>query len=83
MRDLADVQNLIIALNLPLEMKSLRGKPRSIMFLGFNTLLSQQAAGNLTQERLKDELDKRLSGIPTNLGSCKQGLSMLIRIEIE
>ena len=34
-------------------MKSLRGKPRSIMFLGFNSLLSQQAAGNLTQERLK------------------------------
>ncbi len=33
-------------------MKSLRGKPRSIMFLGFNSLLSQQAAGNLTQERL-------------------------------
>ena len=36
-----------------IEMKSLRGKPRSIMFLGFNSLLSQQAAGNLTQERLK------------------------------
>ena len=35
-------------------MKSLRGKPRSIMFLGFNSLLSQQAAGNLTQERLKE-----------------------------
>jgi hypothetical protein len=35
------------------EMKSLRGKPRSIMFLGFNSLISQQAAGNLTQERLK------------------------------
>jgi len=34
-------------------MKSLRGKPPSIMFLGFNSLLSQQAAGNLTQERLK------------------------------
>jgi len=34
------------------EKKSLRGKPRSIMFLGFNSLLSQQAAGNLTQERL-------------------------------
>jgi hypothetical protein len=34
-------------------MKSLRGKPQSIMFLGFNSLLSQQAAGNLTQERLK------------------------------
>jgi len=34
-------------------MKSLRRKPRSIMFLGFNSLLSQQAAGNLTQERLK------------------------------
>jgi len=33
-------------------MKSLRGKPRSIIFLGFNSLLSQQAAGNLTQERL-------------------------------
>jgi hypothetical protein len=33
-------------------MKSLRGKPRRIMFLGFNSLLSQQAAGNLTQERL-------------------------------
>jgi hypothetical protein len=33
-------------------MKSLRGKPRSIMFLGFKSLLSQQAAGNLTQERL-------------------------------
>jgi hypothetical protein len=28
------------------KMKSLRGKPRSIMFLGFNSLLSQQAAGN-------------------------------------
>jgi hypothetical protein len=43
------------------EMKSLRGKPRSIMFLGFNSLLSQQAAGNLTQERLKyeDFLTKR------------------------
>jgi hypothetical protein len=27
-------------------MKSLRGKPQSIMFLGFNSLLSQQAAGN-------------------------------------
>jgi hypothetical protein len=24
------------------------------MFLGFNSLLSQQAAGNLTQERLKE-----------------------------
>jgi len=34
-------------------MKSLRGKPRSVMFLGFNSLLSQQAAGNLTRERLK------------------------------
>ena len=34
-------------------MKSLRGKPPSIMFLSFNSLLSQQAAGNLTQERLK------------------------------
>jgi hypothetical protein len=33
-------------------MKSLRGKPRSILFLGFNSLLSQQAAGNLTQGRL-------------------------------
>ncbi|MEE4607119.1 MAG: hypothetical protein V2J65_37995, partial [Desulfobacteraceae bacterium] len=32
-------------------MKSLRGKPRSILFLGFNSLLSQQAAGNLTRER--------------------------------
>jgi hypothetical protein len=44
------------------EMKSLRGKPRSIMFLGFNSLLSQQAAGNLTQERLKyeDFLTKRM-----------------------
>ena len=43
------------------EMKSLRGKPRSIMFLGFNSLFSQQAAGNLTQERLKyeDFLTKR------------------------
>jgi len=43
------------------EMKSLRGKPRSIIFLGFNSLLSQQAAGNLTQERLKyeDFLTKR------------------------
>jgi hypothetical protein len=58
MRDLADVQDKIIALDLPLEMKSLRGKPQSIMFLGFNSLVSQQAAGNLTQERLKDELDK-------------------------
>jgi hypothetical protein len=31
------------------------------MFLGFNSLLSQQAAGNLTQERLKyeDFLTKR------------------------
>ena len=28
------------------KMKSLRGKPRSIMFLGLNSLLSQQAAGN-------------------------------------
>ena len=39
-------------------MKSLRGKPRSILFLG---LLSQQAAGNLSQERLKyeDFLTKR------------------------
>jgi hypothetical protein len=27
-------------------MKSLRGEPRSIMFLGFNSLLLQQAAGN-------------------------------------
>ena len=34
-------------------MKSLRGKTRRIMFLEFNPLLSQQAAGNLTQERLK------------------------------
>jgi len=34
------------------QMKALRGKPRSIMLLGFNSLLSQQAAGNLTQERL-------------------------------
>ena len=34
-------------------MKSLRGKPLSIIFLGFNSLSSQQAAGNLTQERLK------------------------------
>ena len=58
LRDLADVQDLIIALNLPLEMKSLRGKPRSIMVLGFNLPVSRQAAGNLTQERLKDELDK-------------------------
>ena len=42
-------------------MKSLRGKLRSIMFLGFNSFLSQQAAGNLTQERLKyeDFLTKR------------------------
>jgi len=31
-------------------MKSLRGKPRSIMFLGFNSLLSQQAAGNYPGE---------------------------------
>ena len=34
-------------------MKSLRGKPLSIIILGFNSLLSWQAAGNLTQERLK------------------------------
>ena len=34
-------------------MKSLRGKPRGIMFLGFNLLLSQHAAGNETQKRLK------------------------------
>jgi hypothetical protein len=34
------------------EMKSLRGKLRSIMFLGFSSLLPQQAAGYLTQERL-------------------------------
>ena len=34
-------------------MKSLRGKPRIIMLLGFNSFLSQQAAGNYTQERLK------------------------------
>jgi hypothetical protein len=33
-------------------MKSLRGKPRIIMFLGLNLLLSQQAAENLTWERL-------------------------------
>jgi hypothetical protein len=43
------------------EMKSLHGKLRIIMFLGFNSLLSQQTAGNLTQERLKceDFLTKR------------------------
>ena len=34
-------------------MKSLRGKPQCIMFLGLYSLLSQQAMGNLTQERLK------------------------------
>ena len=34
-------------------MKFFRGKPRCIMFLGLNSLLSQQATGNLTQERLK------------------------------
>jgi hypothetical protein len=39
------------------QMKSLRGKPRSIMFLGFKSLLSQQAAGNSTRERLKMVLD--------------------------
>jgi hypothetical protein len=27
-------------------MQSLRGKPQSIMFLGFKSFLSQQAAGN-------------------------------------
>ena len=42
------------------KMKSLRGKPRSIMFLGFNSLLSQQAAGNLTQERLTIEWQQKL-----------------------
>jgi hypothetical protein len=35
-------------------MKSHRGKPRSIMFLGFNSFLSQQAAGKQTQERLNE-----------------------------
>jgi hypothetical protein len=38
---------------IPAKMKSLRGNPRSIMFLGFKSHLSQQAAANLTQERFK------------------------------
>ena len=38
---------------MPAKKKSLRGKPRSIVFFGFKSLLSQQAAGNLTQEKLK------------------------------
>jgi hypothetical protein len=45
-------------------MKSLRGKPRGIMFLGFNSLLSQQAAGNLTQERLN--ITVFIAGTPDN-----------------
>jgi hypothetical protein len=34
------------------KLKSFRGKPRSILFLGFNSLVSWQAAGNYIQERL-------------------------------
>jgi hypothetical protein len=34
-------------------MKSLRGKPRSIMFLEFNSLLSQQAAGEFNPGEIK------------------------------
>jgi pimeloyl-ACP methyl ester carboxylesterase len=37
---------IILTIVLQSRMKSLRGKPRSIMFLGFTSLLSQQAVGN-------------------------------------
>ena len=57
-------------------MKSLRGKPRSIMFLGFNSLLSQQAAGNLNQERLQNKLYVIISPclhspVPAPLNACR------------
>ncbi len=45
------------------------------MFLGFNSLLSQQAAGNLTQERLNRALDHpaiHIDGLAGNeLGSVR------------